>query len=79
MDKGLPVMNSKNIRTKEEIRADAQKLVKEVASLIDTMGDTGAPPLAFFAVLDARPDLKERWKKLEAETKEYERKNPTNL
>jgi hypothetical protein len=60
------------MRTKEEIQQDYAQLLKEINAVIDTMGDTGAPHLALYAVLDARPDLNKRHEKLIKEAKHYE-------
>jgi hypothetical protein len=54
------------MRHTDDIKADLRMFSNEVNAILDQSG-VGGDPLAFYAVLDAHPDLNERWQKLKHE------------
>ena len=60
------------MRTEDQIKTDFKQLLKEITAIVATMGDTGAPQVALYAVLDAKPELKARWDALNREARNLE-------
>ena len=69
------------MRTIEEMQTDMKVLAKEINAVLEQDTKEGGGTnhlggLAFYAVLEARPDLKKRYDDLMKEGKEYQDAHP---